>query len=141
MVTGMGICTAMAGIRMGLQSAHSVSSLELSRHMAEDVRQFSLGLAFKDPQGGGTFGPEESGPSLFDDVDDLDGLVQSPPIDSNGDERTNESGWTQTVIVKNLDPDTLEAADDGTTTLLLLTVNIERGDQLIGVYQWLTADR
>jgi hypothetical protein len=139
-ITGIGICAAMAGIRTGLDTSHNTASMELSRHLADSLRQYSMGLAFSDPQGGATFGPEEAGIANFDDLDDLDDLVQSPPIDETGAALAAYSTWTLSVKVVNLDPDTLLVAADGTTSLLGITVDMEEGGRLVGTYQWLRAD-
>lgn len=141
-VVGIGICTAMAGVRMGLESAHTAASIELARHTAEEIRQFSEGLEFVDPQGGGTFGPEEGSLANFDDIDDLDGLVQSPPIRGDGTTMTSLPEWCQKVSVRSLDPVTLTvpANEKAYTSIWQLTVTVERGGQVAGVYRWLVTD-
>lgn len=142
-VAGLGICAALAGIRVGLASSHTAAVLELSRHFAEEVRQFTLGLEFSDPSGGGIFGPEEGIPSSFDDMDDLDGLVQSPPLRGDGTVMAGHQDWCQRVDVRNIDPVTLVPAGKvlGGSSALLFTVTIEKGGRELGVYRWIMADR
>ena len=140
-VVGIGICGAMAGIRSGLDLSHSAASMELSRHLADSLRQYASGLAFSDPQGGGVFGAEEASFADYDDVDDLDGLFLSPPIDENGTVMSGYAGWGQRIKkIDSIDPDTLLAAADGTTDLLRIKVIIERGGREVGTYLWLRAD-
>lgn len=141
-VVGIGICAAVAGIQVGLGSAHTAASIEFARHLAEEIRQFSEGLEFVDPQTGSPFGPEEGSLSSYDDVDDLDGLVQSPPIRGDGTVMTSLPDWCQKVSVRSLDPVTLALPADETayTAIWQLSVTIERGGQVVGVYRWLVTD-
>jgi hypothetical protein len=144
-VTGIGICTAVAGVRMGLTSAHEASSLEVSRHLAECIRQYAQTLAASDPQGGNIFGPEEGLLSDFDDLDDLDGLVQSPPLLSDGTVSTYFPEWTQKVQVRSLDRDTLADTgkiiqEKGSGSVLQIIVTMERGGRVVGTYHWLASD-
>jgi hypothetical protein len=139
-ITGIGICAAMAGIRTGLDTSHNTASMELSRHLADSFRQYTMGLAYDDPQGGATFGPEEASFAQYDDLDDLDDLFLSPPVDENGAVMTEYTGWGQRIRVTNVDPTTLLAAADGTTDLLRIKVIIERGGLEIGFYLWFRAN-
>jgi len=140
-ITGIGICTLMAGLQWGLGFSHTSGSMELSRIFADAIRQFTLDLEFEDPDGGGSFGPEEGSVASFDDIDDLNGLVQTPPIGGDGLKLVSFEGWTQKVRVNSIDPQTLTAAANGTTDLIQLTIEIERGGKIMGVYQWLISNR
>jgi hypothetical protein len=144
-ITGVGICAALAGVRNGLGFAHASASLEISRHLAESFRQYASGLAFSDPQGGGLFGPEEGSLSDFDDLDDLKDLIQTPPVMSDGTVSSAFSDWREKVRVFPLDPDTLteidpDSVDPGDLSLLVVVVTLERGGQVIESYPWLVAD-
>ncbi|MHC4943439.1 MAG: type II secretion system protein [Planctomycetota bacterium] len=139
-ITGIGICAAMAGIRTGLDTSHNTASMELSRHLADSLRQYSMGLAFSDPQGGATFGPEEASFAQYDDLDDLVNLFLSPPVDENGTVMTEYAAWGQRILIKNIDPATLLEAADGTTDLLRIKVIIERDGLEIGEYPWFRAN-
>lgn len=138
-ITGIGICAVMAGLQNGLWFAHTSGSIELSRLFSESIRQFSEDLAFVDPDGGG-FGPEEGPVTDFDDIDDLDGLVQSPPIHGDGSVMTSFPEWTQKVTVDSVDPSTLAKAGKGGTKAVQVTVVVERGGEEMRVYRWLVAD-
>ena len=47
----------------------------------------------------GAIGPEGETRRRFDDVDDYHGLVESPPLDANGDPRTEFSGFNVQVNI------------------------------------------
>jgi prepilin-type N-terminal cleavage/methylation domain-containing protein len=140
-ITGIGICAVMAGLQNGLWFAHTSGSIELARLFAESMRQFSEDLEFNDPDGGGVFGPEESLLSDFDDINDLDGLVQSPPIHGDGSVMTAFPEWTQKVSVDSVDPSTLATVGKGGTKAVQVTVVVERDGEEMRVYRWLVADR
>lgn len=138
-VVGIGVCGAMAGIHASIDLSHNAAALEQARHVVDAFRHYSAGLAFSDPQGGAVFGPEEADPSDYDDLDDLDGFVASPPLDEQGKAMADFSAWSQSVVVQNLNQDTLEPTADGTTNLLQITVIIGQGGRVVGEYQWLVA--
>jgi hypothetical protein len=115
--------------------------MELAREFADAIRQFSNDLAFKDPEGGAAFGPEEAGYMNFDDLDDLNGFVQSPPIQGDGTVMTAFPNWCQKVTVKSHDGITLNSATDGSTSLVQITVRIERDGRLAGEYRWLAREQ
>ena len=50
-ITGIGICAMLPGLENGMGSASTSGSIELSRLLAESLRQFFLDLAFMDPDG------------------------------------------------------------------------------------------
>ena len=140
-VTSIGISAVMAGLQTGLCSSHTASTMELAREFADSIRQFSNNLAFKDPQGGASFGSEEIGYLNFDDLDDLNGFVQSPPIQGDGTVMTAFPSWCQKVTVKSFDGATLNSAADGSTSIVQITVRIERDGCLAGVYRWLVREQ
>jgi len=142
-IVGTGVCAAVAGVRMGLGATHSAASIELSRHFAEAVRLYSSGLEFTDPEGGDLFGPEEGLLKDYDDIDDLDGLVQSPPMYGDGQVMTGFSKWSQRVSVTKIDPLTLAppAEKGGAYSAVQITVKIEMGSGVVGVYRWMVVDR
>jgi hypothetical protein len=86
-------------------SQHSRAAVTSTNAMllAGQVEAAMAGLPFQDPARGGTFGPE-SGETLsdYDDVDDFDGRVFNPPIDSLRRPIPELRDFSQTVIVAPL---------------------------------------
>ena len=106
--------------------------------------------AFREPSGTG-FGAE-AGESLatFDDLDDFDGLVASPPFGSDLKAQSALSGWTVKVEVTNVgdfesDPSALEGisfADSGANTssdLRAIRVTVLHGRKEVATTLWLRA--
>lgn len=82
-----------------LQLGHAYLEEIQSRRF--DERSGLTGLPPCTPAGTncGAVGPEGETRRRFDDVDDYDGLVESPPLDANGDPRTEFPGFSVQVDV------------------------------------------
>ena len=87
-VVGMGSLGAeIAAVRLlaaCTQQNREAADMTTAMFLANNVQEAVSGLSFSDPSGSATFGLEETGQpvSLWDDVDDFDGYVASPPIDA-----------------------------------------------------------
>jgi MSHA pilin protein MshD len=87
---------------------HTRASAMARGLLAEIVQQ-----AYVDPQGSAVFGPESGeARDTFDDVDDYDGYVDSPPLTREGTKLPVPRGgvWRRSVEVKWVDPLTLTVA-------------------------------
>lgn len=125
MIVGIGVCSGLAGVRMGLFASQSSSSLEMSRHFADAIRQLSLNTA------------------AYATLDDMNGLDLCPPVNRDNNPMPGFSDWRQKVSVIDIDPDTLAppAAEIDGDYFVQIIVEIERGGQVIGEYRWLTPHR
>ena len=95
---------------------------EVAAHTADDTYQ-GVGLAYAESlmeeivskayeeSGGATFGPEEGSRPDYDDVDDYDGLSNSPPERLDGTALSEYGGFTRSATVDNV----LESDPDPTT--------------------------
>lgn len=83
---------------------------------------------FEEPDETVTFGPEASetgGPrSVYDDVDDYDGWSATPPQARDGTDISDLTGWHRSVVVENVDVDTLASAGSTVTGLKKITVTV-----------------
>jgi MSHA pilin protein MshD len=85
--------------------------------------------AYEDPDlAAGSFGTEEGSRAAYDDVDDYDGLVNSPPLRLDGTPLADHGGMTRSVLVHNvmeaqLDP-TVPNKPDGSTDFKRITVTV-----------------
>lgn len=90
--------------------------------------------AYSEPSGGTTtLGPDAGeGPTraTFDDVDDFNGDVESPPVDSSGVAVPGFTGWTRSVSVERVTPSgqamVSSATDNG---VLRVTVVVKKGNK------------
>lgn len=95
---------------------------------ADSMLEEIASKAYEDPDlGSGSFGTEEVGRAAFDDVDDFDGRVESPPTTLDGTLLDDYTGFTRSVIVVNVtagDPDAAVPEADGSTDLKRVTVTV-----------------
>ncbi len=113
---------------------------EVAQHSADDTYQgvavtYAEGLmeeivskAFEDPDlAGGSFGTEEGSRSAYDDIDDYDGLSNSPPERINGTALNDYGGFTRSATVDNVlstDPDPVTPEADGSTDYKRIRVTV-----------------
>lgn len=97
-------------------SADSVRWKVLANHLMTEI----LAHPYEDPDGSALFGLELTEVlatrASFDDVDDYDGLWESPPCHKDGTPISGFQGWTWSVVVKFADPTDLtknKLADSG----------------------------
>jgi len=95
---------------------------------AESLLEEIASRAFEDPDVlNGSFGAEEGSRSSFDDVDDYDGLNESPPARLDGTPLDDYGGLVRTATVDNVtaaDPDPVTAAADGSTDCKRIRVKV-----------------
>ena len=80
-VVGVGISAALFGLGTSAANSGEGQNVLTAQALSAGIFDYSQGLAFSEPGGGDVFGPEpgENGLEDFDDVNDLDGLILSPP--------------------------------------------------------------
>jgi MSHA pilin protein MshD len=117
----------------GLASARLIQTdRTLAYGLADNMLAEVLQGYFKEPGGGTTLGPdagEQRG--TYDDVDDYDGLSQTPPQLRDGTTLTEFAGWTRSVSVTCVKPDAPDVAagpaDAQVLKRILVTVKSPRG--------------
>jgi hypothetical protein len=86
---------------------------------------------FTEPGGGTTLGPDAGEMrGTYDDVDDYDGLSQTPPQLRDGTALTEFTGWTRSVSVTFVNPDAPDVAAspaDSQLKRIIVTVKSPRG--------------
>jgi type II secretory pathway pseudopilin PulG len=123
---------------LGLKVSQSAEDLTLATNLAQELMEEIRSLRWEDPQlPGGVLGPEigqgEWSRLDFDDIDDYDGLVESPPNDLDGNPlngqggRANLARYERDVTVTYADPTTL-AAVGSATALKRIEVGVSNVD-------------
>lgn len=134
---------AVASLLVASQAVTSVNGagLDLSTadFLSQQLREQFATLPPVDPQtGDAIFGAEEESLAFYDDLDDFDDAVFSPPIDISRAQLTDFSGYTQRVFVENVsttNPSTV--VGDHSTQLLRVRVEILKGGRVINSLSWL----
>ena len=111
-----------------------------SEFLAEEIREMLMTLPMTDPATGKTtFGPEvgENSAMLYDDVDDFDGAVFSPPRDVNRQQLTKFAQFTQEITVENVSNSNFAVvvADHG-SNFMRITVKIKMNGQVVNTAVW-----
>lgn len=157
MIIGVAFVAVMQLFAACTQQNRVGENLTTAMLLAENIQETMAGLPFDDPAyGASSFGPE-AGQTLagFDDVDDFDGLVCSPPIDSFRRPIPAMSQFTQSVSVLPVYPTQLSSNSDlssseipkGTYTgAVRVTVRImyaDAGDTPVEIFRtsWIRVDR
>ncbi|MCC6682979.1 MAG: prepilin-type N-terminal cleavage/methylation domain-containing protein [Phycisphaeraceae bacterium] len=82
--------------------------------------------------------------SLFNDVDDYNGLSESPPADRNGTAIAGFDGWSRQVVITHVNPDNVSASANASQRAKLITVTVKHGDrvvtQLKAIRTWACSD-
>jgi hypothetical protein len=143
-IVGIGISAAMYGLTSSMTTSHEGRGILVAGILAGYVKQYSDDLAFVDPDGAGTFGPEtgEGAFEDFDDIDDLNGSTLSPPVGADGTVLDSFPNWSQVITVNRLDPDTFQVNQALVDTpVLRVEVEVQDGGRRIGQYQWIVTRR
>ncbi|MBI1850603.1 MAG: hypothetical protein HYR85_09700 [Planctomycetes bacterium] len=118
-----GLLTGIFALEAGSGNARMRT---LACELAEDQLDEIASKAFEDPDlPADSFGTEEAVRANWDDVDDFDGLVRSPPTDALGGAITGASAFTRSVAVENVDDTNLDVpVADGSTDIKRITVTV-----------------
>ena len=95
---------------------------------ADALLEEIISKGFEEPDlPSGSFGTEEASRRLFDDIDDFDGLVESPPVHADGTAVEGQAGLARSVTVSNVrfsGPDQATPEADGSTELKRIEVKV-----------------
>lgn len=102
------------------------ADLSTAEFLVEQIRELTTVLAVVDPETKtDTFGPEEAGIATYDDLDDLDGAVFSPPINAHRAAMNEFATYSQQIIVENLNPsDFNQVVADHASPFVRITVRV-----------------
>ena len=107
--------------------------------LMEHIRELTTTLPVTDPQSGTTtFGPEEGSVADYDDVDDFDGSVFSPPIDAGRSQISDLASYSQAITVENVSLNNLSnVVADGSTPFYRVTVQILHNGTEVMSARWI----
>lgn len=127
-VLGVAIPPLTSMFRIVAQGSVDESFQAVAVAYADGLMEEIVSKAFEDPEGAaGSFGTEEGARSAYDDLDDFDGLSNSPPKQLDGTDLDDYGGFTRSTLVENVtaaDPDASTPAGDGTTDLKRVRVTV-----------------
>jgi hypothetical protein len=141
-IIGVGVTSMLQLLAAGSVSNASGAELTTGINLAKNIRELTLGLAFADPTTPTHWGAE-SGETIatFDDLDDFNGTLFSPPIDARRQTLTDHTGWQQSITVRSVDQNRLTLdVTNGTTPASRVTVVITHNGVFICELSWIVLD-
>ena len=104
-LVGLAVACLVASNSSFTKANAAGTELSTAEFLSEQIKELTLLLPVVDPETEmSTFGPEgdEAGLADYDDLDDFDGVVFSPPINSERLVLNEFSGYSQQVTVENV---------------------------------------
>lgn len=120
--------------------------LSTSEFLIEQIRELTRLLPVSDPDGGITFGPEESALANYDDLDDFDGFDSSNlsgPINSERVSMSDFSAFSQQVTVERVSASNFQTVipdnDSNPKAFVRVTVTTFLNSKEISSASWIRA--
>lgn len=141
MLVGLAIASLLVSSRALTQANGAAAELSTAEFLIEEIRELTTALPVVDPEGGtAVFGPEEAGIADYDDLDDFDSGVFSPPINTERSPLNNLSAYSQQITVENVSAANFEqVVADHSSPFVRITVKIELNSRQISSANWLRA--
>jgi prepilin-type N-terminal cleavage/methylation domain-containing protein len=116
------------------------ADLSTAEFLVEQIRELTAMTPAADPDNPTHFGQETSG-EAYNDVDDFDDALLSPPISADMTVLNDFASFSQQVIVQKLNPSNLDevVADTSTSPFLRVTVTIIQNNKQITTASWIRA--
>ena len=136
-IVGLGVAAVMVATGSGTRMNDAGKKLTEAAFLAQELREWTIGLPFSDPNEadqGNPPGPDGSNPQVFvDDLDDLMGVTYSPPRNARGTAITDMSDWSQHIELTWRDPDNLvSVVAAGLTDVIHVEVSLScRGTEVM----------
>ena len=114
-IIGVGVTAMLQLLAAGTVANSEGTELTTAINLANNVREISLGLAYRDPQTPTQWSTKESSVTAYDDVIDLNGCAFSPPLDARRLPITDYSNWSQNVVVQTVAEDQVNSTRPNST--------------------------
>jgi len=142
LLVGLAIASLVAANSAFTMANGAGADLSTAEFLSEQIRELTTLLPVIDPlTGDDTFGPE-SGETLatYDDVDDFDGAVFSPPISADKNTLNDFAVFSQHVTVENVSASNFEQiVSDHSSNFVRVTVQVSMNSNVISSTSWLRA--
>ncbi len=117
--------------------------LSTAEFLVEQIKEMTATLDVIDPEGGADmFGAEEGSLIDYDDLDDFDGAIFSPPVDALRLPLADFAAYSQQVTVQKVDPSNFEqvlAIADPRNDFVRVTVSVSYNGREICSISWIRA--
>jgi hypothetical protein len=140
---GIAMVSLLAANAVFTQANGAGVDLSTAEFLIEQVKELTAQLPVLDPDilGTPTFGPEEAGLALYDDLDDFDGAALSPPIDAYRQPLNDFAAFTQQITVQNVNAADFEQVEaDLDTNFVRVTVTVYLNSERLSSASWVRAN-
>ena len=142
LLVGLAVAALVAANSALTKANGAGTDLSSAEFLLGEIRELTALLPVVDPETGvSTFGPE-GGEALasFDDLDDFDTAVFSPPINAERAVLNNSAAFSQQITVENVSASDFElAVIDHGSDFVRVTVRVFLNGQEISSASWLRA--
>ena len=145
-ICGVGVMAILELLAAGPMSNVAGAEVTSGSHLAGNIREICLGLAFRDPQEDPDWlTPEkwvwqnrEATVAEYDDIKDLDGCKFSPPLDARRRPIAGYEKWAQVITVDTVADDHLASVrpKDPRAVAARITVKITRDGRVVHQSSW-----
>jgi MSHA pilin protein MshD len=135
MIVGLMAVAALDALAAATKSSNSIGNRAVAAALADELLSEIVTQPYSDPDGSAVFG-HESGESTnvrsaFDDIDDYDGWVASPPQYRDGTAIPDRTNWRQRVTVNYVSPTNLAQTGSSDLGVKRIRVQIEYQNRVL----------
>jgi len=145
-IIGLAVTALLVTVGSGTRTNDAGRQLTLAVYLAQEIREWTVKLPFRDPDPGDQGkppGPDGSSPQVFvDDLDDLINVTYSPPRDGQGYPIADMAHWSQQITLTWRDPNSLTATvTPGASNAIHVEVKIACRNRQVLTANWLVTGR
>ena len=142
LLVGLAIASLVGGNAALTMANGAGADMSTAEFLAEQIRELIAMVAMVDPETTPVeFGAEEASMADYDDVDDFDGMVFSPPINATRAQLSAFTGFSQRVTVENVSASDFEqVVTDNSSDFVRVTVEVQLNGKSLSTVSWIRAN-
>jgi prepilin-type N-terminal cleavage/methylation domain-containing protein len=142
LLVGMAMVSLLAANGVFTQANGAGTDLSTAEFLVEQVKELTAMLPVIDPEDEYTFfGSEEASLANYDDLDDFDDKVFSPPISAGRQPLNDFAAFSQQITVQNVNAGDFEqVTGDHGSNFVRVTVVVSLNSKQIASSSWIRAD-
>lgn len=127
-LVGMLLVAALNTVRISTRTQNQSTDRTIAGSLADELMSEILRQAYREPSGGFSIGLDsgesQTTRSTLDDVDDYNGLSESPPKKSDGTSLPDLTNWSRSVSVQWVDPNSTLTTSATATGQKRITITV-----------------
>ena len=141
LLVGLAITALLAANQSFTIANGAGADLSTAEFLVEQVRELTAMLPVIDPDTGtAMFGPEEPNLPTYDDLDDFDGVLFSPPVAADRTTLASFPVFTQQVVVENVSQTNFDqVVANHSSDFVRVTVTVRMNGQDVSSASWIRA--